>query len=97
MELESPKISSFVCVQKPRITTKEKFEHLASAKRHQNKIKSWWSNVMFLNESLLECGRTNAQRRVRRKHGEGRFKEKNTMTSYQHPKKIMIWASFPGK
>ena len=52
---------------------------------------------MFSDESLFECGQTKAQRRVRRKHGEGRFEEKNTVTLDQHPKKLMIWASFTGK
>ena len=52
---------------------------------------------MFSDESLFECGRKKAQRRVRRKHGEGRFEEKNTVTADQHPKKLMIWVSFTGK
>ena len=53
---------------------------------------------MFSDESLFECGRKKkAQRRVRRKHGKGRFEEKNTVKSDQHPKKLMIWASFTGK
>lgn len=95
--LKDLKMPSFVCAQKPRLTTKKKSERLAFAKRHQNKSKIWWSNVMFSDESLFECGRTKAQRRVRRKHGEGRFEDKNTVTSDQHPKKLMIWASFTGK
>ena len=41
--------------------------------------------------------KSSEERRVRRKHGEGRFEEKNTVTSDQHPKKLMIWASFTGK
>ena len=53
--------------------------------------------MMFLKESIFECGRTKAQSRVRRKHGEGRFEEKNTVTSDQHPKKVMIRGSFTGK
>ena len=74
--LEDLKMPSFVCAQKPKLTKKKKSERLSFAKRHQHKRKIWWSNVMFSDESLFECGRTRAQRRVRRKHGEGRFEEK---------------------
>ena len=51
--LKDLKMPSFVCAQKPRLTTKKKSERLAFAKRHQNKSKIWWSNVMFSDESLF--------------------------------------------
>jgi transposase len=94
--LEDLKMPSFICAQKPKLTKKKKSVRLEFAKKYQHKSKQWWSNVIFSDESIFECGRTRAQRRVRRRHGEGRFEEKHIVTTDAKPTKLMIWACFTG-
>lgn len=80
--------------KKPIITRKMATKRLMFAKKYLDRNESFWSRVLFTDETCISIDRKSAMQRVRRSSFTDPFSSKFISPTTKHPLNIMIWGCF---